>query len=584
MDFDFDQPIERAKSVSKKSIAGSGSISGGDNGDIDWQAFEEAEDGAEEDNARMQKEAEEGEFEKLIDLLEPTTDAKILVNACTKIEEKLRSNPRLKEGFIVHHGVIPILEMLESAGVQMRSAILKVVALLVDGNTEVDKKLRLNLCLTGLISFLLQFADPSSQIHLRALAARIIETIIVKDDMALQLLIGCRGLSVLVGFLEPDYAVMKEIALIGVRCLWRTFQMRSATPKSDLCRLLLPSKAPYRLLATLQNLMLDRGGPEIDVLINHTIEMIGYFCHSDEIVKTAVAAKGPLEVFLSVLERTGETDRLMKLLKYFKDLSGGRASTLDLLEDGGAIETIVKVAQSPIVQGSNPQMMNMILFSLSRLCSIKMERLEKAVKAGAVPILLREIKHDGQMKNVAFDVVCGMARSGSKIMRKEFEKHGAVEVIVETINNGWMGLDALGALGSLVSHGDKGIVDVVRAESCLEKIGTAINEAETWMMEKLTESVLKLVENSTAVNRAIGGSAHVLPHLLRRMHRDEGVVLTAIMRIIRYLYRDHQHPKSFIKNNNLLAVLKGIAENQTTVMARKIADDLLASFSTDYLI
>lgn len=102
------------------------------------------------------------------------------------------------------------------------------------------------------------------------------------------------------------------------------------------------------------------------------------------------------------------------------------------------------------------------------------------------------------MKNVAFDVICSMARGrsipmyyynnavnvkfvvercssklvmsfnnvlvfewlffcqgGSKIARKEFERHNATEVFLASISNGWMGLDALGALTRLTSFGLK---------------------------------------------------------------------------------------------------------------------------------
>ncbi|KAH7387775.1 hypothetical protein KP509_16G040500 [Ceratopteris richardii] len=66
--------------------------------------------------------------------------------------------------------------------------------------------------------------------------------------------IACRGLPVLVGFLEPDYAKYREMVHIAIDGMWQVFNLQCPTPRNDFCRIFSKNGVLLRLVNTLYSL------------------------------------------------------------------------------------------------------------------------------------------------------------------------------------------------------------------------------------------------------------------------------------------------------------------------------------------
>lgn len=78
-----------------------------------------------------------------------------------------KENPAQKSHLVTHHGVLPIMEMLEVSKPQVQHAVLQVVNQIIEDNVPLQE----NLCLVGIIPAMLKFAGPDASREIRIQAA-----------------------------------------------------------------------------------------------------------------------------------------------------------------------------------------------------------------------------------------------------------------------------------------------------------------------------------------------------------------------------------------------------------------------------
>jgi hypothetical protein len=101
---------------------------------------------------------------------------------------------------------------------------------------------------------IMSFAGADRSREIRMQTAYFVQQLCQTSTLTLQLFIACRGLPVLVGFLEPDYAKYREMVHMAIDGMWQVFEMQSPTPKNDFCRIFAKSGVLVRLVNTLHNL------------------------------------------------------------------------------------------------------------------------------------------------------------------------------------------------------------------------------------------------------------------------------------------------------------------------------------------
>eukprot|EP01018_Ginkgo_biloba_P027295 Gb_33894 [translate_table: standard] len=190
------------------------------------------------------------EVSRLLGLLKPEESEDMVVSACQKLVAMFQDCPEQKAIFVTQHGLMPLLEMLEVANNRVIYAVLQIINQLIKDNAAFQE----NACLIGLIPVVMNFAGPDRSRELRMQAAYFVQQLCQTSSLTLQMFIACRGLPVLVGFLEPDYAKYREMVHLAIDGMWQVFKLQGPTPRNDFCRISAKNGILIRLVNTLHSL------------------------------------------------------------------------------------------------------------------------------------------------------------------------------------------------------------------------------------------------------------------------------------------------------------------------------------------
>ena len=183
-----------------------------------------------------------------------------LADISERLLEVLLDLPETKSVIISAHGMLPILEILETC--RHRDIIfnlLKIVNIMISNNDDVQE----NLCFVGGIPIITRFASKKYSSEIRQEAAEFVRQISqispTTPNLTLQMFVSAGGLKVLVEFLEEDYEEERELVLTGVDGVWSVFQLQGPTPKNDFCRILSRNSVLDPLSLVLSRVLDEKG-------------------------------------------------------------------------------------------------------------------------------------------------------------------------------------------------------------------------------------------------------------------------------------------------------------------------------------
>ncbi|KAL8139902.1 hypothetical protein V2J09_005923 [Rumex salicifolius] len=190
------------------------------------------------------------EFSKLVSSLRPEEPEDSIISACQKLITFFNQRPEQKVMFITQHGLLPLMELLDIPRPRVLCSVLQVINQIVRDNTDFQE----NACLVGLIPVVMSFAVPDRPREVRMQAAYFLQQLCQSSSLTLQMFIACRGIPVLVGFLEPDYAKFREMVHLAIDGMWQVFKLQVSTPRNDFCRIAARNGILLRLINTLYSL------------------------------------------------------------------------------------------------------------------------------------------------------------------------------------------------------------------------------------------------------------------------------------------------------------------------------------------
>ncbi|KAJ6297075.1 hypothetical protein OIU78_022743 [Salix suchowensis] len=155
------------------------------------------------------------EFSRLVGLLRPEESEEVIVSACQKLISIFHQRPEQKIVFITQHGLLPLMELLEVPKTRVIFSVLQLVNQIVKDNTDFQE----NACLVGLIPVVMSFAGPDRPREVRMEAAYFLQQLCQSSSLTLQMFIACRGIPILVGFLEADHAKACLLATHDFLCV-----------------------------------------------------------------------------------------------------------------------------------------------------------------------------------------------------------------------------------------------------------------------------------------------------------------------------------------------------------------------------
>ncbi|KAL6566243.1 MAP3K epsilon protein kinase 1 [Orobanche gracilis] len=190
------------------------------------------------------------EFSKLVSSLRPDEPEDVIVSSCQKLTTFLNQRPEQKLVFITQHGLLPLMELLEVPRPRVICSVLQVLNQIIKDNTDFQE----NACLVGLIPVVMSFAVHDRPREVRIEAAYFLQQLCQSSSSTLQMFIACRGIPILVGFLEPDYAKYREMVHMAIDGMWQVFKLQTSTSRYDFCRIAAKNGILLRLINTLYNL------------------------------------------------------------------------------------------------------------------------------------------------------------------------------------------------------------------------------------------------------------------------------------------------------------------------------------------
>lgn len=190
------------------------------------------------------------EFRQLVSSLRPDESDDVILSACQKLTTFFHQRPEQKIVFVTQHGLLPLMELLEAPRIRVICSVLQLLNLIIKDNTDFQE----NACLVGLIPVVMSFAVPDRPREVRMEAAYFLQQLCQSSSLTLQMFISCRGIPILVGFLEADYAKYREMVHLAIDGMWQVFKLQRSTPRNDFCRIAAKNGILLRLINTLYSL------------------------------------------------------------------------------------------------------------------------------------------------------------------------------------------------------------------------------------------------------------------------------------------------------------------------------------------
>ena len=223
--------------------------------------------------------------EELVGEIKRNLQPDALAHHSEQLMQVLIESPELKGVIVSSHGMLPILEILDTCTMQdVILRLLKIVNMIIYENEELME----TLCFLGGIPIISRFADQRVSGQIRLEAAAFVRQMCQGSTLTLQMFIGCGGLNVLCDFLEEDLETERDLVLIGVMGVYNVFELQGSTPKNDFCRILSRNNILYPLSLVLNKVLYERSelSEQIEGRIVHIFHI---FSQAENYVKENIA-------------------------------------------------------------------------------------------------------------------------------------------------------------------------------------------------------------------------------------------------------------------------------------------------------
>ncbi|KAF4979000.1 hypothetical protein FZEAL_4731 [Fusarium zealandicum] len=525
-------------------------------------------------------------IEGLVRSLKTTEGEDALAEFSEDLLALLWENSEVKNLIISAHGLLPILEILETCTVKSRQymilQLLKVVNAIILDDVEIQE----NLCFVGGIPIITRFAARQYSDEIRLEAAAFVRQMYQTSTLTLQMFVSAGGLNVLVEFLDEDYDATRDLVLIGVNGIWNVFELQGPTPKNDFCRIFSRSKILYPLALVLHRVLDEEGEDQLGELIEGRIVGIFYlFSQAENYVKEVVADRQVLKSVLKDLRRMTPLHQVT-MLKFIKNLSM-LSTTIESLHSADAIEFLIDLLSYSMKRGQTHfrEISNQVLNTLFNLCRLSKERQEDAAVGGIIPLLLRIMQTDRPPKEFALPILCDMAHSGSKGRRYLWQNKG-LNFFVSLLTDQYWQVTALDAiliwLQEETANVESHLVEGAFTRAIVSCFGTnKLNSFDSNLLEPLT----KLLRLSPSVAASLA-KPEMFAGIAQRLSHKKAVVRLNVLRLVRTIMDacesglgsgDGARSLNNSQVRSLMDAIQTLAEKDSAVLVRNLASELVRS-------
>ncbi|KAL1968784.1 hypothetical protein VTN77DRAFT_1145 [Rasamsonia byssochlamydoides] len=513
------------------------------------------------------------QVEGLVASLKTSQDDDVLADISEQLVAIFCDLPETKSIIISAHGMLPILEILETC--RRRDVIfnlLKIVNAIIYNDYEIQE----NLCFVGGIPIINEYASKKYPREIRLEAAAFVQQMYQSSTLTLQMFVSAGGLNVLVDFLEDDYEYERDLVLIGVNGIWSVFELQGSTPKNDFCRILSRNSVLDPLSLVLSR-VLDED-EELARIIEGRIANIFYiFSQAENHVKEMVAERTVLHRVLKELKRMTPVHQIT-MLKFIKNLSM-LSTTLDSLQNSNAIDVLTELLKSTMKQPHFREVSNQILNTIYNLCRLSKPRQEDAALNGIIPVLQKIVKTERPLKEFALPILCDMAQSG-KVGRRELWRNNGLAFYISLLSDPYWQVTALDAIFNWLQEETAKVEEHLLEDrpdgySFTDAIVKCVTISKANAFENLLEPLQKLLRLSPPIASTLA-RADLFARIGQKLHHPKAAVRLNLLRILSSICDSSDEQGDLLARYGLLDAIREL-EKDPAILVRDMAGKLIKS-------
>ncbi|KAG0017501.1 hypothetical protein BGZ80_008209 [Entomortierella chlamydospora] len=545
---------------------------GNDAGSDEEDPFAEVDEGFDEidleANIAREKHAKICEnISKQFRLLETQQAGRELEEVCDRLISLLTENPNIRGPMIANHGAIPLLDLIENSKPHtLIQKLLNILNLVI----RKDFALQESLCLVGAIPVVIRYTSKKYSKNIQFAAAVFIQQICHTNPLTLQMFISCRGLGVLIDFLQGNYTTQKDLVWIAIDGIHSVFNLQSMTPRNDFCRLLAKQGLLDPLSTTLYNTIHDPQGASYTEKI---VQVLLIFSQGDSPVKELLATRQIVHRMLSSLQNL-PIELCVVMLKCIKNISMN-SNTLDVLQNANAIHTLVQVLGERTGRFAT-DISNHVLTTLFNLCRINKSRQQEAAQAGIIPHLQQIAESSSPLKQFALPILCDMAHAG-RACRNILWNNDCLPSYLRIFKDPYWQVNAMDAVLVWLQDETADVEQALLQPSSLNMFVQAFSTAKANSFENILEPLYKIIRLSPDIARGIAVPA-LFHRLLDRLAHPKAVVRLNLLRILRAIFDVHPERIQLVVRYGIAGVVNRIAKEDSAVLVKELAREILVAF------
>ncbi|KAF8746478.1 Serine/Threonine protein kinase, catalytic domain, partial [Rhizoctonia solani] len=512
----------------------------------------------------------------LIDKLEPNAPDYQQREACDELLGIMTEAPEMQAQLVSSHGMLTILEVLESKPSRdVIIRLLKIINLLVTS----DFGFLESFCLIGGIPVVMSFTTKKYSTECRIEASNFIRVLCQTSVLTLQMFISCRGLKVLVDLLDEDYSNQTNLVAHALNGIGSVFELQGPTPKNDFCRMFIREGLLDPLSSALLNVIASHG-EVADEMKTKILIILLVFCqvsHSDGTVRNALGARKIIRRLLRACELL-EPEHLAVILKAVKHLSMN-PTLLDALQNANAIEILVRILDEHSTGPHSAEIANHIFQTCFNLCRLNKGRQEEAAQAGIIPNLVRIAETDSPLKQFALPILCDFASAGKSCRTYLWQQNG-LELYLRLLSDPYFQVSALEAILAWLQDETSRVEDFLIQADSLEALLKCFTNSKANSFEGLLDPFLKICRLSQSITLGISSKSQFFRRITDRIGHGKPVARLNLLRILRAVFDVHPDRPGLVRRYGLLEIVERLSKNDGAVLVRELAREILPSLQT----
>ncbi|KAF2018076.1 hypothetical protein BU24DRAFT_164640 [Aaosphaeria arxii CBS 175.79] len=507
--------------------------------------------------------------ESLVGCLKTSQPDDVLLDITDQLIQVLYESPDKKSIVLRSHGLLPILEILQTMPPnEVVLRLLKIINMIILEDAESQE----SLSFLGGIPIISTYAYKKYPSEIRKEAAAFVRQMYQTSTLTLQMFIGCGGINVLVEFLEEDIDTERDLVLIGVNGVWSVFELQGPTPKNDFCRIFSRSSVLYPLSLVL-NRVVDEEGELADLIEGRIVNIFLIFSQAESHVKDLVADRMILKRVLKDLRKMAPA-HMVTMLKFIKNLSM-LSSTHEALQNSNAIDLLVELLKSSKDQPLYREISNQILNTMYNLCRHNKSRQEEAALSDIIPILKDIVAKGGPLKEFALPILCELAHSGKVARKMLWDGKGLLFYISMLADRNWQ-VPALDAIFVWLQEETARVEQYLLSSNFSTSIIASYTSPELSQstFENMLEPLQKLVRLSPPIAESLA-CREIFTRTAQKLGHKDAVTRLNLLRILRTICDATEEGCTLIKAYGVYEPIFHLSNHDPAILVRQMAEELV---------